>query len=55
MVGKSERKRRVGMPRRRWKTKVSMHLKDTGRVASTGFICIQIGSSVGSCEDGNEP
>jgi hypothetical protein len=47
LVGKRERKRRVGRPRHRWKDKNIMDLREIGWGMWTRFMWLRIGTSVG--------
>jgi hypothetical protein len=46
-VGKPERKRPLGMPRRRWEDYVKMNLQEVKGRQWTGFIWLRIGTSGG--------
>jgi hypothetical protein len=52
LVGEPEGKRPLERPRCKWVNNVKMGLK---KKEWTGVICLRIGTSGGSCEDGNEP
>jgi len=54
-VGKPERKRQLGRPRRRWEDNIKMDLQQVGWMAWTGLIWLRIGTGGGHCKVGNEP
>jgi hypothetical protein len=54
MVGKSEGKKPLGRHARRSDNKIKMDLREREWGALTGFICLRIGTSGGSCEHGNK-
>jgi hypothetical protein len=54
LVGKPERKRPLGRPRRRWVKNIKMDLREIGWLVQTGSIWLRIGNSRGSCEHVNE-
>ena len=41
-MGKSEERRPLGRPRRRWEDNVKMDLRDVGWGALTGSICLRL-------------
>ena len=41
-MGKSEGKRPLGRPRRRWEDNIKMDLQEVGWVAWTGLVCLRI-------------
>jgi hypothetical protein len=43
-VGKPERRRPLGRPRRRWEDNIKMDLREVGGVAQTGLIWLRIGT-----------
>jgi hypothetical protein len=47
LVGKSEGKRQLGRPRRRWEDNIKMDLREIGWVVWTGLIWFRIGTSGG--------
>jgi hypothetical protein len=47
LVGKSEGKRPLGRPRRRWEDNIKMDLREIGINVKTGFSWLRIGSSGG--------
>jgi hypothetical protein len=47
LVGKSEGKRPLGRPRRRWEDEIRMNLKDIGWGVWSGFSWLRIGTDVG--------
>jgi hypothetical protein len=47
LVGRSERKRPLGGPRRRWEDNIKMDLKEIRIDGATGFGWFRIGSSGG--------
>jgi hypothetical protein len=51
LVGKPERRRPLGRPRRRWEDNIKMDLREVGWGAWTGLIWLRIGT--GEC--GYEP
>ena len=53
LVGKSEGKRPLGRPRRRWEDNIKMDLQEVGGV-ETGWSWLRIGQVAGTCEYGNE-
>jgi hypothetical protein len=52
---KSDGKRTLVRPRRRWEDNIKMDLQDVGGEAWTGLIWLRIRQVVGDCECGNEP
>ena len=48
LVGKPERKRPLGRPRRRWEDNIKMDLKEVGWGAWTGLIWLRIGKGGGN-------
>jgi hypothetical protein len=54
LVGKSEGKRPLGRPRRRWMDNIKIDLRRDG-VVWTGLMGLRIGRAEGSCEHGNGP
>jgi hypothetical protein len=55
LVGKSEGKRPIGRPRRRWEDNIEMDIQEVEWGTWTGFIWLRIGQEAGTCECGNEP
>ena len=56
LVGKHEGKRPLGRPRRRWEDNIKMDLQEVGwEDAWTGLIWLEIGTSDGCFDCGNEP
>jgi hypothetical protein len=53
LVGKSEGRRPLGRPRRRWEDNIKINIREIGWGAWTGLIWLRIGT--GSCEYGTEP
>jgi hypothetical protein len=47
LVGKPERKRPLGRPRRRWEDNIKMDLWEVGGVVGTGWIWLRIGTGGG--------
>ena len=47
MIGKPERKRPLGGPRRRWKNNIKMDLQEVGGVVGTGYSWLRIGRDGG--------
>ena len=54
LVGKPERKRPLGRPRRRWKDNIKMYLQEVGWDASSVLIWLRIGKDDGHFKRGNE-
>ena len=56
LVGKSERNRPLGRPRRRWEDNIKMDLQELGCGGMKRIEVAQdIGQVAGTCECGNEP
>jgi hypothetical protein len=57
LVGKPERRRPLGRPRRRWEDNIKIDIREFGWGAWTGSIWLRIGTEqvAGSCECGDEP
>ena len=47
LVGKTEGKRPLGRPRRRWEDNIKMDLQEVGRVVGTGWSWFRIGTRGG--------
>jgi hypothetical protein len=47
LVGKSEGKRPLGRPRRRWEDNIKMDLQEVGGVVRTGWSWLRIGTGGG--------
>jgi len=47
LVGKSERKRSLGRPRRRWEDNIKMDFQELGGVVGTGWSWLRIGTGGG--------
>ena len=47
LVGKTERKRPVGRPKRRWKDNITMDLQEVGGGLGTGWSWLRIGTGGG--------
>jgi hypothetical protein len=47
LVGKPERKRPLGRPRRRWEENIKMDLQEVGGVVGTGWSWLRIGTDGG--------
>jgi len=47
LVGKPERKRPLGRPRRRWEDNIKMDLQEVERVVGTGWSWLRIGTGAG--------
>jgi hypothetical protein len=47
LVGKSEGRRPLGRPRRRWEDNIKMDLREVGCGAQTGLIWLRIGTGGG--------
>jgi len=52
LVGKPERKRSLGRPRRRWKDNIKKYLQEVGCLSVDW---LRRGQVVGTCDCGNEP
>jgi hypothetical protein len=55
LVGKPERRRPLGRPRRRWEDNIKMDLRGVGWGAWTGSIWLRIGTGGELLECGYEP
>jgi hypothetical protein len=55
LLGKSEGKRSLGRPRRRWENNIKIDLRKIGFEVWIGFIWLRTGPVSGSCEHGNYP
>jgi len=55
LVGRSEGKRPLGRPRRRWEDNIKMDFKEIGIDGGTGFGWLRIGAVAGFYEHGDEP
>jgi hypothetical protein len=55
LVGRTEGKRPLGKPRRRWEDNIKMDIREIEIDGGTGFSWLGIGSRGGFCEHGNEP
>ena len=47
LVGKRERKRPLGRPRRRWEDNIKIDLQEVGGVVGTGWSWLRIGTDGG--------
>jgi hypothetical protein len=47
LLGKSEVKKSLGRPRRRWENNITMDLRETGREVGTGFSWLRAGINGG--------
>ena len=54
LVGKPERKRPLGRPRRRWEDNIKMHFREMDSDLEIGYILLKIGTMVSLCKGGNE-
>jgi hypothetical protein len=52
---KSEGKRPLGRPRRRWEYNIKMDLQEVGGVVGTEWSWLRIGQLAGTCEYGKKP
>jgi hypothetical protein len=55
LVGKPERKRQLGGPRRRWEDNIKMDLQEGSVEVCTGSSWLRIGTGDGTYDCGNEP
>jgi hypothetical protein len=55
LVGKTEGKRQLGRPRRRWEDNMEMDFQEVICGAWTVSSRLRIGTVAGTCECGNEP
>jgi hypothetical protein len=55
LVGRSEGRRPLGTPRRRWEDNIIIDPQEVGWGAWTGLSWRRIGQVAGCCECGNEP
>jgi hypothetical protein len=55
VVGKTEGRRPLGRPRRRWEDNIKVDLQEVGWGAWTSLIWLRIRTDGGLCKRGNEP